>query len=168
MVESVTWHILLGNLSWNALPFVRAWRDPSVSDSIGAGAGAMVVVGAVAAAAFITYMRAWRTLWTEWLTSLDHKRIGIMYIALAGVMLTRALIEDGERWSVLDQPIDFAGPVRILQGGADVDVPARHAQLLVTAITSPDLVFTLIKDGDHRLSRPQDLTRLIAAVEEVG
>ena len=85
-----------------------------------------------------------------------------------GYPITRALIEDGERWSVLDQPIDFAGPVRILQGGADVDVPAHHAQLLVTAITSPDLVFTLIKDGDHRLSRPQDLTRLIAAVEEVG
>ena len=87
------WHFLLGNLSWGALPFVRAWRDPSVSEIIGAGAGAVVVIGAFAMAALITYLKAWRTLWTEWFTSLDHKKIGIMYVVLAGVMLSRALIE---------------------------------------------------------------------------
>ncbi len=93
MVETGFWHFLLGNLSWGALPFVRAWRDPSTSEIIGAGAGAMVVIGAVAMIALITYLKAWRYLWTEWFTSLDHKKIGIMYIVLAGVMLTRALIE---------------------------------------------------------------------------
>jgi cytochrome o ubiquinol oxidase subunit 1 len=91
--ESAFWHFLLGNLSWGALPFVRAWRDPSVSEIIGAGAGSVVVIGAVAVVALLTYLKAWRYLWTEWLTSLDHKKIGIMYVALAGVMLTRALIE---------------------------------------------------------------------------
>ncbi|WP_048859761.1 cbb3-type cytochrome c oxidase subunit I [Acidisphaera rubrifaciens] len=84
---------MLGNLGWGALPFVRAWRDPSVSELIGAAAGSVVVIGAVAVLALLTWAKAWRYLWTEWATSLDHKKIGIMYIALAGVMLTRALIE---------------------------------------------------------------------------
>jgi cytochrome o ubiquinol oxidase subunit 1 len=93
VTEPGFWGFLLGNLSWGALPFVRAWRDPSVSEIIGAGAGAVVVVGAACTVALITWLRAWRYLWTEWLTSLDHKKIGIMYVVLAAVMLTRALIE---------------------------------------------------------------------------
>jgi cytochrome o ubiquinol oxidase subunit 1 len=93
MTEHDFWHVLLGTLSWDALPFVRAWRDPSISEIIGAGAGSAVVIGAVAMVALLTYLKAWRYLWTEWFTSLDHKKIGIMYIAIAGVMLSRALIE---------------------------------------------------------------------------
>ena len=93
MTEPDFWHVLLGNLSWGALPFVRAWRDPSISEIIGAGAGFVVVIGAVAMVALLTYLKAWRYLWTEWFTSLDHKKIGIMYIVIAGVMLSRALIE---------------------------------------------------------------------------
>jgi len=80
----------------------------------------------------------------------------------------RALIEDGARWSILPGPVGITAPVRILQGGADPDVPWRHALALADAIDAEDLVFTLTRDGDHRLSRPQDLARLIAAVEEVG
>ncbi len=82
--------------------------------------------------------------------------------------ITRALIEDGRAWSVLGEArIAFDGPVRILQGEGDPDVPWRHALRIVDALASPDVVFTLIKDGDHRLSRPQDLDRLLAAVAEV-
>ena len=80
----------------------------------------------------------------------------------------RALIEDGARWSILPGPVGVTAPVRILQGGADPDVPWRHALALADAIEAEDLVFTLIRDGDHRLSRPEDLARLIAAVEELG
>jgi pimeloyl-ACP methyl ester carboxylesterase len=86
----------------------------------------------------------------------------------AGYPITRLLIEDGARWSVLPGPLGITAPVRILQGALDDAVPWTHAQELVAAIESPDVVFTLIKDGDHRLSRPQDLARLIATVEEVG
>ncbi len=86
-------HALLGNLTWAALPFVRAWRDPSLSEIIGAGAGAVAVLGAVGLMALVTYLGKWRTLWAEWITTLDHKKLGIMYVILAGVMLTRALIE---------------------------------------------------------------------------
>ena len=93
MTEPVFWHDVLGTLSWGALPFVRAWRDPNISEIIGAGAAAVVVIGVVALVGLITYLKAWRYLWTEWFTSLDHKKIGIMYIVLAGVMLSRALTE---------------------------------------------------------------------------
>jgi hypothetical protein len=83
--------------------------------------------------------------------------------------ITRALLEDGARWSILGgEPIPLDAPVRILQGGEDPDVPWRHALELAQTLKGPDVVFSLIKDGDHRLSRPQDLARLVAAVEEVG
>jgi pimeloyl-ACP methyl ester carboxylesterase len=83
--------------------------------------------------------------------------------------ITRALLEDGARWSILGaEPVPIEAPVRILQGGADPDVPWRHALELAQAIKSEDVVFSLIRDGDHRLSRTQDLARLIAAVDEVA
>jgi pimeloyl-ACP methyl ester carboxylesterase len=86
----------------------------------------------------------------------------------AGYPITRALLEDGARWSILPGPISITAPTRILQGGADPDVPWRHALELAMALESKDVVFTLIRDGDHRLSRESDLARLIAAVEEVA
>jgi pimeloyl-ACP methyl ester carboxylesterase len=85
----------------------------------------------------------------------------------AGYPITRLLIEDGARWSVLPGPLGFKGPVRILQGAKDESVPWTHAQELVAALESADVTFTLIKDGDHRLSRPRDLLRLATAVEEL-
>jgi len=81
--------------------------------------------------------------------------------------ITRALLEDGARWSILPGPVPIDAPVRILQGGADPDVPWRHALELAQALNGADVVFTLIKDGDHRLSRPQDIERLLAAVAEL-
>jgi len=82
--------------------------------------------------------------------------------------ITRALLEDGARWSILGaEPVPIEAPVRILQGGADPDVPWRHALELAQAIKGQDLVFSLIKDGDHRLSRPRDIARLLAAVAEL-
>jgi pimeloyl-ACP methyl ester carboxylesterase len=82
--------------------------------------------------------------------------------------ITRGLLEDGARWSILDSEVPIEVPVRVLQGGEDPDVPWRHALELAQAIKSRDLVFTLIKDGDHRLSRPQDIERLVAAVAELA
>jgi len=81
--------------------------------------------------------------------------------------ITRALIEDGRNHLMLDAPIEPGCPVHILQGGDDEDVPWDHALELVTAIARDDVVFTLVKDGDHRLSRPADIERLIAAIEGV-
>ena len=85
-----------------------------------------------------------------------------------GYAITARLLEEGQAWSILPGPVRIACPVRILQGGQDPDVPWRHALALAEALTSEDVVFTLIKDGDHRLSRPQDLERMVGAVEDVG
>ncbi len=85
-----------------------------------------------------------------------------------GDLISRALLEDGGRWSVLPGPIACHAPLRVLQGGADPDVPWRHALALVEAWQGADVAFTLVRDGDHRLSRPQDLKRLLALVEEFG
>lgn len=85
-----------------------------------------------------------------------------------GYLITRQLLEDGARWSILPGPIPIAAPVRILQGGADAEVPWRHALDLALAIKNDDVVFSLIRDGDHRLSRPQDLGRLTAFAAELA
>ncbi len=80
--------------------------------------------------------------------------------------ITRALIEDGRRHLLLGSSINVGCPVRILQGAKDPDVPWQHAFALTSQLPSDDVVLTLIQDGDHRLSRPQDIARLIAAVAE--
>ena len=87
------WPAVLGRFTWTALPFVRAWETPTVSEIIGAGAASIVILGAILLLTLLTVYRAWRPLWSDWLTSLDHKKIGIMYVVLAFVMLARALIE---------------------------------------------------------------------------
>jgi pimeloyl-ACP methyl ester carboxylesterase len=81
-------------------------------------------------------------------------------------VITRRLIEDGRKHLLMDGVIETGCPVRILQGVQDPDVPWQHAAELVSRFASDDVVFTLIKDGDHRLSRPEDIERLLAAVAE--
>jgi pimeloyl-ACP methyl ester carboxylesterase len=81
-------------------------------------------------------------------------------------LITRQLIEDGRKYLLLDKEYYFAGPVRILQGLADPDIPWRHALQLVECLRASDVTLTLIKNGDHRLSSENDLARLIRMVEE--
>jgi pimeloyl-ACP methyl ester carboxylesterase len=80
---------------------------------------------------------------------------------------TRALFEDGELNRVMKGPIDTHCPVHILQGLADPDVPHTHALKLVSCLPSDDVTLSLIPDGDHRLSRPQELEMLVTAVESM-
>jgi len=87
--------------------------------------------------------------------------------AAEGYLITKALIDDGETHLFGDRLIETGCPIHILQGVRDTDVPWRHAAALVSRLASDDVVLTLIKDGDHRLSRPEDLDRLIAAIEGV-
>ncbi len=81
--------------------------------------------------------------------------------------ITRALIEDGRTRLVLRAPIPLRCPVRLLQGQRDPDVPWETALRLATRLDSTDVRVTLIKDGDHRLSRPQDLALLRASLAEL-
>ena len=82
--------------------------------------------------------------------------------------ITRALIEEGRNHLLLGSAIEVGCPVRILQGAQDPDVPWQHAFALTHRLPSDDVVLTMIQDGDHRLSRPQDIARIIAAVAEIG
>ena len=68
--------------------------------------------------------------------------------------------------SLLGGLIETGCPVRILQGVQDPDVPWNHAVELVSRLAQDDVVLSLIKDGDHRLSRPEDIERLLTAVAE--
>jgi pimeloyl-ACP methyl ester carboxylesterase len=81
-------------------------------------------------------------------------------------LITRGLIEEGRNHLLLGGMIETGCPVRILQGVRDEDVPWQHAVDLSARFARDDVVLTLVKDGDHRLSRPEDMERLIAAVAE--
>ena len=83
-------------------------------------------------------------------------------------VVTRKLIEDGRNHLLLGGLIETGCPVRILQGVQDEDVPWQHAVELSSRLARDDVVLTLVKDGDHRLSRPEDIERLIGAVAEFG
>jgi pimeloyl-ACP methyl ester carboxylesterase len=74
--------------------------------------------------------------------------------------ITKALIEDGERHLLLNALIPVPCPVRILQGDRDADVPSSHAMRVFDALAGENVTLTLIKGGDHRLSRPEDLAIL--------
>ncbi len=78
-----------------------------------------------------------------------------------GYRITRRLIDEGRNWSILDAPIGIDCPVRILHGCKDADVPWSHSFQLVEKLAAADVIWTLVKDGDHRLSRSQDIARLI-------
>ena len=79
-------------------------------------------------------------------------------------IVTRALIEDGRTRLLLGAPIAIACPVRLLQGIDDPDVPWETACKLSAALVARDVRVSLIKDGDHRLSRPQDIALLCATL----
>jgi cytochrome o ubiquinol oxidase subunit 1 len=91
------WNFVFGRLGWDALPFWEAVRDPTtfniINGIIAGGAAGMVVLGVLGAVILVTWLGKWKYLWSEWLTSPDHKKIGIMFIVIAMVMLSRAIIE---------------------------------------------------------------------------
>lgn len=83
--------------------------------------------------------------------------------------ITMRLIEDGRRHCLLDKkPIAITCPVRLLHGMQDPDVPWRHSLTVAEALASDDVIVTLVKNGDHRLSEPADIARLIDAVDALA
>ena len=84
---------------------------------------------------------------------------------LGEYVLTARMFEEARDWLLLDGAIPVTAPVHILQGRADDVVPWRHAALLAERLTGGDIRLDLIEGGDHRLSSPADLARLVEAVE---
>jgi pimeloyl-ACP methyl ester carboxylesterase len=81
--------------------------------------------------------------------------------------ITLKLVEDGNRHLLLDKPVPFTGPVRLLHGQRDPDVPWQIALKIAAAMESDDVRVILVKDGDHRLSRPQDIALITETVEDL-
>ena len=95
-------------------------------------------------------------------------RDGEALISEAGLgeyVLTRRMFEEARNWLLLEAPIGVSAPIHILQGRADDTVPWSHALALAERLTGGDVRLDLIEGGDHRLSTPRDLARLIDAVE---
>ena len=103
----------------------------------------------------------------------DHERQAILREGetrvveegLGEYVLTREMFEEARQWLLLRGALPIAAPVHILQGRADDVVPWRRQTTLIERLTGADVSLELVEGGDHRLSSPADLDRLIAAVE---
>ena len=160
--------ILVGSSmgGWIALLLVRELRRRAAAgQKLGASVAGLVLI---APAVDFTEALMWKNFPPQvrreiaengfWLRPSDYDPVGYP--------ITRALIEEGRNHLLLDGLIEVGCPVRILQGVQDTDVPWRHATEVSSRLAHDDVVLTLVKDGDHRLSRPEDIERLIAAIEE--
>jgi len=148
---------------WLALLLVRALRQR-------AGTPAASVAGLVLIAPAIDFTEElmWKRFTPEIRRELEEKGVWRLPSDYAPepYVVTRRLIEEGRSHLLLGGTIETGCPVRILQGVEDRDVPWGHAVELVSRLACDDVVLTLVKDGDHRLSRPEDIERLIRAVAE--
>jgi pimeloyl-ACP methyl ester carboxylesterase len=82
-------------------------------------------------------------------------------------VFTWKLIEEGRNHLLLDKKLVLSCPVRLLHGQSDPDVPWEHSLRIAQHVEAPSVVMTFVKGGDHRLSNPEDIARLIATVEEL-
>ena len=82
-------------------------------------------------------------------------------------VFTWKLIEEGRRHLLLDKPLALPCPVRLLHGQSDPDVPWEYSLQIAAHLAAPDVVTTFVKGGDHRLSTPADIARLLATVAEL-
>ena len=105
---------LLGKLSWSDIPF----DQPIIM-----GASGMVVLGVLLVLGWVTLKGYWPYLWSEWLTSVDHKRIGVMYIVLALLMLVRGFID----------AIMMRTQQALAAGGAQGYLPPEHFDQIFSA-----------------------------------
>ena len=105
---------MFGKLSLEAVPF----HEPIVMVTL-----AMIALGGLAVVGLITYFRKWTYLWSEWLTSVDHKKIGVMYIIVAMVMLLRGFAD----------AIMMRTQLAMAQNGAEGFLPPEHYDQIFTA-----------------------------------
>lgn len=82
--------------------------------------------------------------------------------------IARQLIEEGRRHLFAGKPFDPGRPVEILHGRLDQDVPFSHGEELVKLLTGGQVRLTEVPDGEHRLSRPQDLALLYEIIERAA
>jgi pimeloyl-ACP methyl ester carboxylesterase len=157
--------ILIGSSmgGWLALLLVRALRERGQN-----GAASVAGLVLIAPAIDFTEELMWKRFTPEIKRELAENGVWQRPSAYSPdpYLVTQQLIEEGRNHLLLGGMIETGCPVRILQGVEDPDVPWRHAVELTSRLACDDVVLTLVKDGDHRLSRPEDIERLIQAVAE--
>jgi pimeloyl-ACP methyl ester carboxylesterase len=146
---------------WLALLLARALREVK-------GASAIAGMVLIAPAVDFTEVLMWKQFPDKIKREIEEKGVWTRPSDYSdeGYPITKGLIEEGRNHLMLGGLIETGCPVHILQGVQDTDVPWRHAVDLVSRFSRDDVVLTLIKDGDHRLSRPEDIERLTLAVKE--
>ena len=123
------------------------------------------VVGLVGIASAPDFSRAMKArleelgAWAE-IEAQGHYDMPSHYPGESTYRIEKGFVEEAEQHCLLDAPIALNLPVRLLHGQADADVPCQRSMLLAQALASDDVEITLVKDGDHRLSRPRDLALL--------
>ena len=164
--------ILIGSSmgGWLALLLVRRLRQRAPTKPSEASAAPASIAGLVLIAPAIDFTEElmWKRFTPEIKRELADKGVWQRPSAYSPepYVVTRRLIEEGRDHLLLGGMIETGCPVRILQGVEDPDVPWQHAVELTSRLACDDVVLTLVKDGDHRLSRPEDIERLLGAVAE--
>ena len=165
---------------------LASWRDDALA-MVDASEGDLVLVGSsmggwlmlLVALARIDRVRAlvgiasapdfsdWGFDQDEKMRILQEGRIEQPSAYGAPMVTTRAFWQSAESQRLLHAPIGFDGPVRLLHGEADPEVPTWVSQRIAALVRSADVQTILVKDGDHRLSRPQDVALLLRTVESL-
>ena len=157
--------ILIGSSmgGWLALLMARALKGRGRNDA--ASVAGMVLI---APAVDFTEELMWKRFTPEIKRELEQTGVWARpsQYSPEPYLVTQQLIEDGRNHLLLGGLIETGCPARILQGVQDPDVPWQHAVALTARLASDDVVLTLVKDGDHRLSRPEDIERMLQAVKE--
>ena len=140
---------------WIALLLARRWGTKRVRALVG-----------IAAAPDFT-----EDLTSAGLTDADHEALaskGSTYLPSAygdPLPIAARLLRDGREQLLLRAPLPYTGPVRLLHGKVDPDVPWQHAKRILDVLPAGDACLVLVEDGDHRLSRPADLALLWRSIE---
>jgi len=151
---------------WMALLMLRELKRRAAAARPGAASVAGLVL--IAPAVDFTEVLLWQKLPPEVKQTIEREGAWARPSAYSAepYPITKRLIEDGRNHLLLGNLIETGCPVRILQGVQDPDVPWTHAVELSSRLAQDDVVLTLVKDGDHRLSRPEDIERLLHVIEE--
>ena len=159
--------------------FDRATSGPQIIVGSSMGAWIMLLVAlsrperlaglvGIASAPDFTEDLIWSTLKPEQrLELLDDEVLRLPSEYGESTPITLKLIDEARRHLLLRGPIRLGCPVRLIQGMMDADVPWVTSVRLAERLASPDVRLTLIKDGDHRLSRDQDIALILQAVAEL-